>query len=207
MKLKKYFFASVILLSAMSAFGQTYNQKQATELSKSYMNAGDSVGIYTEIDGKKQQMEAIKFVGVKTNVLGTALSYGIAKSKIKVEFQGTTSPYTFQSEAHFRFYFGMVPIAKSQRLYMFSPAYTLRDFAISKFVVKKNKRQLVQGSFSLWGGCKTGVESDGEVSVTSRQIKEGVYDVIVKAKPGEYCFVFTNNGVGGYSSVFDFTIQ
>ena len=81
------------------------------------------------------------------------------------------------------------------------------DFRISKFVVKKNKRQLVQGSFSLWGGCKTGVESDGEVSVTSRQIKEGVYDVIVKAKPGEYCFVFTNNGVGGYSSVFDFTIQ
>ena len=120
MKLKKYFFASVILLSAMSAFGQTYNQKQATELSKSYMNAGDSVGIYTEIDGQMQQMEAIKFVGVKTNVLGTALSYGIAKSKIKVEFQGTTSPYTFQSEAHLRFYFGMVPIAKATPLYVFT---------------------------------------------------------------------------------------
>jgi agmatine/peptidylarginine deiminase len=90
---------------------------------------------------------------------------------------------------------------------MFSNNYSIRDFAVSKFIVKKNKRQLVQGTYSLWGGSDTGVKADDTVKVTSKQIRDGVYDIVVSAQPGEYCFVFTNNGAGGFNSVFDFTIK
>ncbi len=62
-------------------------------------------------------------------------------------------------------------------------------------------------SFSLWGGTKSGIETDETVKIDSKEIRDGVYDVTVTANPGEYCFVFTNNGAGAYNSVFDFTIK
>ena len=65
----------------------------------------------------------------------------------------------------------------------------------------------MQGSYSLWGGNNSGLETADDVVVSSTKLKEGVYDVTVDAKPGEYCIVFTINGVGAYTSVFDFTIK
>lgn len=200
-----------ILLSIICICVSVCSYSQSTQeiktIAKAYMNAGDSVGIYADIDGSYQLMESIKYSGVKVNALGTALSYGIAKTKVKVEFAGSTSPYIFTGKAHFRMYFGMVPASKAQRLYMFSSNYTLRDFTISRFKVKKNKRQLVQGSFSLWGGNTSGLETDNDVIISSTKLKDGVYDIIINGKPGEYCIVFNSNGVGGYTSVFDFTIK
>lgn len=203
--MKKLVLSIICIIVSVCSFGQSEQEIKA--MAKAYMNAGDSVGIYAVIDSCEQPMEAIKYVGVKANALGTALSYGIAKTKVKVEFAGTTSPYVFIGKAHFRMHFGMVPASKAQRLYMFSSNYTLRDFAVSRFVVKKNKRQLVQGSYSLWGGNNSGLETADDVVVSSTKLKEGVYDVTVDAKPGEYCIVFTINGVGAYTSVFDFTIK
>lgn len=51
------------------------------------------------------------------------------------------------------------------------------------------------------------METADDVVVSSTKLKEGVYDVTVNAKPGEYCIVFNVNGVGAYTSVFDFTIK
>ena len=145
---------------------------------------------------------------MKANALGSALTYGIAKTKLKLIFQGSTSPYLFSNnKAHFRFYFGMVPASKAQRLYMFMSSYSLRDFSVSKFMVKSNKRQLTQGSYSIWQGSNTGLEFDEGVKISYKTIREGVFDVIVEAQPGQYCFVFNNNGAGGFNSVFDFTIE
>jgi hypothetical protein len=203
--MKKLLLSIICITVSICSFGQCEQDIKA--LTKAYMNAGDSVGIYAVIDGCNQPMEAINYVGVKTNALGSALSYGIAKTKVKVEFAGKTSPYVFTGKAHFKMYFGMVPASKAQRLYMFSSNYTVRDFSVSKFVVKKNKRQLVQGSYSLWGGSNSGLETADDVVVSSTKLKEGVYDVTVNAKPGEYCIVFSVNGVGAYTSVFDFTIK
>lgn len=203
--MKKLLLLIVCVCTTFCLYGQ--NEQEMKSVAKSYMNMGDSVGIYADIDGSYQLMESIKFTGVKSNALGSALSYGIAKTKLKVEFAGTTSPYSFVGKAHFRMYFGMVPVSKAQRFYMFSDNYTIRDFAVSKFVVKKNKRQLVQGSYSLWTGVSSGLETTNDVTVSSTKLKDGVYDVIVEGKPGEYCIVFTNNGIGGYSTVFDFTIK
>jgi hypothetical protein len=205
--MKKLFIVFTLFLSVSQLYSQVIDQKQITEMSKAYMNAGDTVGIYAFSDGQKQLMDPIKYTGMKMNTLGAALSYGIAKTKMKLEYAGSTSPYIFTSTAHFILYFGMVPASKAMSLYMFSNNYSIRDFAVSKFVVKKNKRQLVQGTYSLWSGSDTGVKTDDTVKITSKQLRDGVYDVTVSAQPGEYCFVFTNNGTGGFNSVFDFTIK
>ena len=206
--MKKYLLLVVIFTAFSFTNAQTLDQQQISNIAKAYTSAGDTVGIYVIQNGNKELMESIKFTGMKANALGTALTYGIAKTKIKVEFADVTSPYIFSGgKAQFRFYFGMVPANKTMRLYMFSNNYSLRDFSVSKFIVKKDKRQLVQGSYSLFSGVSTGVESDNTVKIDHKEIRDGVYDVTVTAQPGEYCFVFTNNGVGAYNTVFDFTIK
>lgn len=206
--MKKYLL--VIMFAAFGYFmnAQTLDQQQISNMSKAYTAAGDTVGIYVIQNGNKEIMESIKFAGMKANALGSALTYGIAKTKIKVEFAGITSPYIFNGgKAQFRFYFGMVPAGKAMRLYMFSNSFSLRDFSVSRFLVKKNKRQLVQGSYSLFSGSSTGVDADNTVKIDRKEIRDGVYEVTVTGQPGEYCFVFTNNGVGAYNTVFDFTIK
>lgn len=205
--MKKIAIVFVLLISMLQSHAQVMDQKQIADMSKAYMNAGDTVGIFACVGNKPQLMDPIKYSGMKVNALGSALSYGIAKTKTKLEFAGVTSPYIFDGKAHFILYFGMVPANKAQTFYMFSSNYSIRDFSISKFAVKKNKRQLVQGSFSLWGGSQTGTETDNNVKIESNVIRDGVYNITVSAEPGEYCFVFNNNGAGAFNSVFDFTIK
>lgn len=192
---------------SLSSKAQFVDKNTINQMVKSYTSAGDTVGIYAVNDGRYILMEPINFKGVKANFLGTALTYGIAKSKMKVEFSGSTSPYQFKGNAHFKIYFGNVPANKAARYYMFSPSYTIRDFSVAKFSVKKNKRQLVQGSYSLFSGMNSGLETSDDVKIITRPLRDGVYDVEVQATPGEYCFAFTTNGIGGFSTVFDFTIK
>lgn len=204
---KKVFSLLFASFFSLVAYAQT-DVQQLTQMAHNYSSVGDTAGIYVLTSEGYRFMEPVKYTGIKTNALGTALSYGIAKTKVKLEFAGATAPYKVSSPAKFRIYFGMVPASKVQKLYMFSSSgYSIRDIAISQFKVKKNKRQLVQGSYSLWGGSSTGVETDQSVNIETNEVREGVYDVTVTAAPGEYCFVFTAQGIGGFSPVFDFTIQ
>lgn len=203
---KLAFLFLLAVMSTVNSIAQSIDQNTINQALKTYSSAGDTVGIYAVKDNEKVMMDPINFKGIKTNVLGSALTYGIAKSKMKVEFSGTSSPYQFTGNAHFRLYFGNVPVNKVARYYMFSPSYTIRDFSVAKFIVKKNKRQLVNSTYSLWTGTQTGVKTDEDVKVITKHVRDGVYDVEVEAAPGEYCFVFTTNGVGAFTTVFDFSI-
>lgn len=205
--MKKLIVLFSLLLTASTSFGQTIDPQQVAAMTQAYMNAGDTVGIYTYNTEKPHLMESIKYKGIKANALGAALTGGIAATKVKLQFGGTTSPYIFTGKAHFRIYFGNVPPSKMQRLYMFSSANSIRDLAIAQFDVKKNDRMLVQSSFSLFGGSNSGTETNQDVNIDYTEVRDGVYDATVTAQPGEYCFVFTNNGAGGMYSVFDFTIK
>lgn len=187
------------------AFGQIYPQVSHYQVSS---NRCDSIGIYVEINGKYQLLEPLNFSGTKVNALGSALSYGIASTKIKHVYDGVTSPYQTTSPAHFRMYFGALSTAKAARYYMFSPAYTIRDFSIAKFEVKKKKQRILEsGKVNIWSGTEMGVKKDEQITMNVQQIKDGVYDIILNAEPGEYCFVFNLNGLGCYNSLFDFTIE
>lgn len=93
-----------------------------------------------------------------------------------------------------------------QRYYMFANS-SIRDLSVSQFQVKRNKRMLVNGSYSVWTGMRTGTETSDEISIQYSAVRDNVYDITVKALPGEYCLIINNNGVGGYMPVFDFTIK
>lgn len=204
--MKKLIVLFSLLLTASASFAQTIDPQQVAAMTQAYMNAGDTVGIYAYNTDKPQLMESIKYTGMKANALGSALSAGIAKTKLKLQFNGTTSPYAFTGTAHFRIYFGNVPASKVQRLYMFSSANSIRDLAVAQFSVKKNQRLLVQSSFSIFGS-HSGTETNDNIKIDYKELRDGVYDATVTAQPGEYCFVFTNNGAGGMYSVFDFEIK
>lgn len=205
--MKKLLMIAAILFAGLNTNAQVDIQ-QMTELAKSYTQVGDTVGIYAKTVNGYELMEPLKFKGVKSNALGSALSYGIAKTKMKTEYSGETSPYVFTGKATFRIYFGLVPTNKVQKLYMFSASSSsIRDVSVAKFQVKKNKRQLTQGNYSLWTGSQTGLQTDHDVKIDATKLRENVYDVEITAEPGEYCFVINSNGMGGYMPVFDFTIK
>lgn len=205
--MEKFLMIVAFMFAGLSANAQI-DVQQLTELTKSYAQVGDTVGIYARMANGYELMEPLKFKGVKSNALGSALSYGIAKTKMKTEYSGETSPYVFTGKALFKIYFGLVPANKAQKLFMFSSSNSsIRDVSVAKFQVKKNKRQLTQGSYSLWTGSQTGVQTDNEVKIDAKQVRENVYEVEVTASPGEYCFVINCNGLSGYMPVFDFTIK
>jgi len=54
-----------------------------------------------------------------------------------------------------------------------------------------------------------GVADDALSDITSKQIKNGIYEVTIKnASPGEYCFMYNGaNGSGAYLPIFDFSIE
>lgn len=195
----------ICLISQMS-YGQIVIQT-ITEAQRDIMSAGDTVGIYALNNDKLEIMTPINFSNTKINTFGTALSFGLASTKLKYEYTDKTSPYQFEGEARFRIYFGIVPASKAARFYMFSSSYSIRDLQVAKFNVKKNKRILDGGSVNIWSGVNMGVKKDNDLRIEYKTIRDGVYDVVIKATPGEYCFVFNINGTGAYNSVFDFTIR
>ena len=187
--MKRLFLLQIVWIVCL-AFGQT-----------------DSVGIYAEQDGKLQLLEPLNFSRTKINALGSALSYGIASTKLKYEYAGATSPFQLSSPAKFRIMFGNVPPTKLQRYYMFAPSYSVRDFSVARLDVKKKKRLLTGGKVSIWGGTSFGAEQDDDIIIKADKVREGVYDLTVTAEAGEYCFFFSLNGTGAYNTVFDFTIK
>lgn len=91
---------------------------------------------------------------------------------------------------------------------MFQAKYTIRNFSLCKFETKKDHRELKTGEFSLWNGGDVGVKENNDIDFEVTVHDGGIYDAkIIKAEPGEYCFVFSDNGVGAYMSVFDFAIE
>lgn len=170
-------------------------------------NANDTVGLFAVHGKKYEQMDKIMYRKIKgSGGLGAALSMGLAKVKAKMEFSKATSDNVFNGSAHFRFYFGNPPINKIQDLFMFSKNFSIKDFDIARFEKKKNSRLLTGASSSLLGSS-VGVASADDLTIKTKEIRSGVYDVEVSGEPGEYCIIFVGNGANGFGGVFDFTIK
>ena len=167
----------------------------------------DSVGVWAVNGGSFSRIDKITQQGVKgSGGLASAVTFGIAKTKAKLEFKGETSEHPFSGVALLRLYFGNPPLEQMTNLYMFTPAYSVKNFDIARFEVKKGKRYLTGVSASITGSA-VGVSSadDLQIDIDIKEVRAGVYDIKVSGKPGEYCLMFTANGaVGG---VFDFTIK
>lgn len=90
---------------------------------------------------------------------------------------------------------------------MFAPMYSVNDFGIAQFEVKKDKRYLVTVKIKPFGTSSTGVKESNRVKATTKELEKGVYIMEITAEPGEYCIIFNSMGTGGYSGTFDFGID
>lgn len=171
--------------------------------------SGLNVGVSVVTDSSKTEIEPIKYYKQKvgSGAFLSALTYGIAKVQNKNFYKGKNSPNQVRVGDTIRFSFGPVPPAFLATHYMFQDKYTIRNFSLCRFDVKKDHRELKTGEFSAWSGGDVGVKENTDIEFEVTVSNNGVYDAkIIKAEPGEYCFVFTDNGIGAYMNVFDFSV-
>lgn len=156
----------------------------------------DSVGVWAVSDNG---MTCIKRITPR-RIKGS----GFVKVKAKMEFDGATSDHIFNGTAKFRMYFGNVPITEIQNLYMFSSNHSPKDFEIGEFQVKKDSR-LLTGVTAKPFSSQIGASESKKVAATVTKLRDGVYDISVSGKAGEYCIMFA--GASGFGGVFDFTLK
>jgi len=154
----------------------------------------DSIGVYAYIDGVYKSIMPINYQQTK---IGIGKAYNI--------FAGATSVNHFSKQAKFRLYFGAVTPDKLQTYFTFSNAYSIADYGVGEFKVKKDSRLLATVRGSIFG-IKGGTVKSDNVNVLTDTVRASVYDITVAGKPGEYCIMVTRNGAGAYYGVYDFTI-
>jgi len=174
---KLFFFLMVAMAIPLTLFSQS-----------------DSIGVYACVDGVYKAVKPIHYQQVKIGV-----------GKASNLFANNTSALQFSKQAKFRLYFGSVPLDKIAEYYIFGPGYSIDDYGIGQFKVKKESRQLSTVSGSIFG-MKTGTTMSNNVSIITTPVRNGVYDISVTGKPGEYCVMLTRNGIGAYVGVFDFSL-
>lgn len=188
----KSFFSLLFILTSLAVNAQTET---------------DSVGAYAFLGENYVQMKRITHASVKgSGGLASVATFGVAKIKAKLEFKGDTSPYQFKNKAIIRLYFGNPAPQDMVNLYMFSPAYSVENFGVARFDVKKGKRLLTGVSSSILGS-KVGVDTAENLNIEMVELRPNVYEITIQGEPGEYCIMSTANGTGGFGGVFDFTIK
>lgn len=160
----------------------------------------DSIGVYAVNNGAVTPIELI-------NYSNTKIAKGFMSAKAKLEFSGKTSPNHFKGAAKFRIFFGQPGPDKVMQLFMFTPNYSIKDFGVGQFEVKKDNRLLTTAKVSAFSGGNTGVKQADNITYNVVEVRPGVYDVTVTGAPGEYCIMHTFRGCAGYNGVFDFTIE
>lgn len=158
----------------------------------------DSIGIYKVDNAGISRVEAARPAQTKIS--------GVFKTKAKVVFNGSSSQNRFKGSATFRLYFGMPSPYDAAKYFMFTPSYSVKDFSVGKFEVKKENRYLTTASFSIVGS-KIGVSAAKDVSVEYRQLRDNVYEITITGPAGEYCIMPVLNGTAGYAGVFDFALE
>lgn len=158
----------------------------------------DSIGIYKVDNGCISRIEAARPAQTKIS--------GGFKSKAKVVFNGASSENRFRGSATFRLYFGTPSPYDASKYFMFTPSYSVKDFIVGKFEVKKENRYLTTASVSIVGS-KIGVSAAEDVNVEYRQLRDNVYEITVTGPAGEYCIMPLLIGTAGYAGVFDFALE
>jgi len=170
-------------------------------------NAHDP-GIYMYTKGPNgmvlTMLESSVYSSGKTGgMFATALTYGIAKTKIKAVVQGAhASVSTSDSSVLFYFYF-------EEENKSFGGATTPNEYTLLKFDQKSNSRETQTGSMNAFG-TSTGTDVNAASGFTYKKIKQGIYKVTPAGQliPGEYCFLPAGGqaGTAAASRLFAFGI-
>ena len=169
--------------------------------------APHEAGIYIYNDsapaGSKMAMlePSIYTQGKTGGVFASAMTYGIAKVKIKAVIRGAHSNTRINLETPvFYFYFEQHGAGLSYGSSLFGGTSTPNEYTLLKFDVKGETRETVTASANVFG-ASGGTDDKAVTGFTFAKLHPGVYKVILNAplQSGEYGFV-----VSAYSRVFDF---
>lgn len=188
-------------------------QKPATPAktnNNSFLSEAREPGIYLLEDGKMTAIEPTIYSGTKASFLGSALTYGIKKSKIRAVVRGKSANMQVKSSRP-EFYFifsreyansGAVMAGSFYGYAATSPA----EFMMVAMNVKENSREAILGSVGLTG-VSTGAPDKYVREYSFEKIKPGIFKVMPKVDlaAGEYCFYYAGAG-GAASKVFDFSV-
>lgn len=175
-------------------------------------------GIWVNGRGKMVELEPSVYSSGKTGgMLATAMTYGIAKTKIKAVIRNAHSNTRVSDPgAAFYFYFEVTEAGLSNASTPFGGTTTPNEYVLIKFDVKNNSRETVTGKLNAYG-ASGGVDDKTAVDFTYEKLSPGVYKVTPKKalEKGEYGFMSPMGGaaVSPYGAaatsnkVFDFGVD
>ena len=175
----------------------------------------------TKADGKMTRIDPTMSNQARTsNVLGYALTMGLASASIKASIPGESAKVQTSNRrpVFYAFFEESVPRALQNAnsstwasgvgTTTSSPA----EVSLVRFAEGDNRRDAKVGRINI-GGSKTGVMEKDQVAFDSEMLRPGVYRVTPKADlaPGEYGFIQALSGGGTQGAmtarVFDFGVE
>jgi hypothetical protein len=170
-------------------------------------------------DHKMTMLEPSVYGQGKTGGLFTsAMTYGIAKAKMKAILRGAHSnARVTDPQTVFYFYFEQQSAGLSNASNIFGGTSTPNEYTLLKFDVKDSTRETTIGKFNAYG-ASSGNDDKAIVTFTYNKLRPGVYKVTLSAplQPGEYGFVAPGamavvtpygGSAGGSGRVFDFGMK
>jgi len=177
-----------------------------------YLYSKDRNGEY-----KLTVLEQAAYQGSKTGgMLGTALTYGIKKAKMKAVIPGQhASIRTPDSQPVFYFYFEDKAAGLGKGGFGAAAISNPNQFALVKLDVTKSSRETIIGEFGSFGSS-SGTNEKSMVTFKSERLRNGFYKVSPNQPmgPGEYCFLVSQVNMGAYGAgaagaaqIFDFAVS
>jgi hypothetical protein len=159
--------------------------------------APHEAGIYIYSDsapvGSKMTMlePSVYSQGKSGGFLASAMTYGIAKIKMKAVLRGAhANARVSDPQPVFYFYFEEQGAGLSHASTPFGGTSTPNEYTLLKFDVKGASRETLTGSMNAFGGSG-GTDDKAVTSFTYTKLRPGVYKVMLNAalQPGEYGFI------------------
>jgi hypothetical protein len=161
-------------------------------------------------------LEQAAYQGAKTgSIMGSALTYGIKKLKMKAVIPGQhASVHAAEAQPVFYFYFEDKAAGLGKGVFGAGAVSNPNQFALVKLEVTKSSRETIIGEFGTFGSS-SGTNQKSMASFKSERVKPGLYKVIPNStmEPGEYCFLVSQANMGafgagasGASQIFDFAV-
>jgi hypothetical protein len=156
--------------------------------------------MYTKGRGGAQQfvlLEPTVYSQGKTGgFLASAMTYGIAKTKMKAVVGGAHASVR-SSDSAVVFYFYFEESQGGEHPKTFGGSITPNEYTLLKFDEKKNSRETVTMEMNAMGSS-SGTDENANTGFTYTKVKDGVYKVVSSAQlaPGEYCFLKSTGQAG-----------
>jgi hypothetical protein len=182
-------------------------------------SAAHEAGIYVYSErapagSKMTMLEPNVYTQGKTGgVFASAMTYGIAKIKIKAVLRGAhANARVSDTQPVFYFYFEEKGAGLSQASGLFGGTSTPNEYTLLHFDIKGETRETIIAKANAFG-ASGGTDDKAVTAFTYTKLRPGVYKVVLTSplQPGEYGFISSGGSVavgpyGGASNsrVFDF---